>query len=232
MAPNPSTFDSYSENYDATLNRSIALSGEDREFYARGRIKSLARYLTKENRTVSKMMDFGCGDGASIPLLLEYLNPKYLIGIDASTKSLDVARARNSSSLVSFLSSQDQQPTGELDLVYSNGVFHHIPPLDRKSNLDFIWRSLKPKGLFAFWENNPWNPGTRLAMWLNPFDREAVPIRPGKAISLLETSGFKVLAVHYEFFFPRFLAALRPWEGKLKGFPLGAQYLCLAEKQS
>jgi hypothetical protein len=24
--------------------------------------------------------------------------------------------------------------------------------------VDYVYRSLRPGGLFAFWENNPWNP--------------------------------------------------------------------------
>ena len=43
--------------------------------------------------------------------------------------------------------------------------------------------ALRPGGLFAFWENNPWNPGTRLVMSRIPFDRDAI------TLSALERGG-------------------------------------------
>ena len=48
-----------------------------------------------------------------------------------------------------------------VDLVFVNGVFHHIPPKDHGVNLDYIQSSLKPGGLLVIFENNPFNPGAR-----------------------------------------------------------------------
>jgi len=45
-----------------------------------------------------------------------------------------------------------------MDLAYCNGVFHHIAPDARPEALAMIRDALKPGGLFAFWENNAWNP--------------------------------------------------------------------------
>ena len=61
------------------------------------------------------------------------------------------------------------------DLAYSNGTFHHIPPAKRMDALGFIFQRLKPGGIFALWENNPWNPGTRWVIESRiPFDRDAI----------------------------------------------------------
>src|SRR5262249_33285054 len=41
----PASFDGYAQNYDAALNQGLAVSGEDKGFFARGRIAWLARCL-------------------------------------------------------------------------------------------------------------------------------------------------------------------------------------------
>ena len=93
-----------------------------------------------------------------------------------------------------------------------------------------VHRALRPDGLFAFWENNPWNPGTRWAMSRVPFDADAIVIRPGEARRLLRAAGFHLLSTDFLFYFPRALSALRFLEKSLVKVPLGGQYLVLAQK--
>jgi len=114
--------------------------------------------------------------------------------------------------------------------VFSNGTFHHIPPAERPGALAFIHRNLKPGGLFALWENNPWNPGTRWIMSRIEFDRDAITLSPPYARAMLRGNGFDVLESTSCFFFPAALKALRGLEPALKGIPLGAQYLVLARR--
>ena len=122
------------------------------------------------------------------------------------------------------------RPSGDHDLVFCNGVFHHIPPPARAERVRWIWECLRPGGLFAFWENNPWNPGTRLVMWRIPFDRGAVKVSPPEARRLLSDGGFQVLLTDFQFVFPRALRSLRGLESTLARLPLGAQYMVLARK--
>jgi len=124
----------------------------------------------------------------------------------------------------------DYEPRAEADMAFSNGVFHHIQPPERRDALDYISRSLRPGGLFVFWENNPWNPGTRFVMSRIPFDRDAITISPPNARRLLRGAGFEILRTDHLFFFPRALRWLRPLERGLTAVPLGAQYLVLARK--
>jgi SAM-dependent methyltransferase len=119
---------------------------------------------------------------------------------------------------------------GNVDLVYCNGVFHHIPVAERKAAMRFIWRSLKPGGYFAFWENNPWNPGTRYIMNRVPFDRDAVMLSANQARELLRSAGFHVERTDYLFVFPRVLRKLRWIESHVSSLPFGAQYLVLSRK--
>jgi hypothetical protein len=98
------------------------------------------------------------------------------------------------------------------------------------SAVDYILRCLRPGGLFALWENNPWNPGTRYVMSRIPFDRDAVTITPPQATKLLRARGFQILGVNYLFFFPRFLKSLRFLEPYASRIPMGAQYQVLCRK--
>ena len=120
---------------------------------------------------------------------------------------------------------------GEMDLAFCNGVFHHIPLAERADAVRWVHQSLRPKGFFAFWENNPWNPGTRYVMSRIPFDRDAITLSPPESRRLLSAGGFEILRTDFLFFFPRWLGWLRRIEPRLTGLPLGAQYLVLTRKR-
>ena len=89
--------------------------------------------------------------------------------------------------------------------------------------------SLAPCGLFAFWENNPWNPGTRLVMKRIPF-ADAITLSPPEARRLLATGGLEILRTDFLFFFPRALSIFRRLERGLSSLPLGAEYEVLCQK--
>jgi len=125
---------------------------------------------------------------------------------------------------------KNHQPAADFDLAFCNGVFHHIPLSERADAVNHVLRSLKPGGIFALWENNPWNPGTRYVMSKIPFDRDAITLAPPNARKLLHDGGFEILQTDFQFFFPRPLCWFRGLEPLLAKIPLGAQYQVLARK--
>lgn len=222
-------FDAYAEDYEEALRRGVGLSGEDSRFFARGRVAWVGRRLARLGFRVERVLDFGCGTGATTELLLGLLAAQHVIGTDASSRLLEVARRDHGSEQVEFLRLGDP-PESCIDLVYCNGVFHHIPPAERRDAVEYVRRALRPGGLFALWENNPWNPATRLVMRRIPFDRDAIPLSAPGARRLLRDGGFEIFGTDFLFVFPRFLAPLRRVEPALAPLPLGAQYLVLARK--
>jgi SAM-dependent methyltransferase len=222
-------FDAYADDYRAALHRGLRYSGEDAGHFASERVKWVARLLEELHFTPRTLLDFGCGTGASTPHFLSHLNVQ-VTGIDVSRGLLERARLDHGSPQTTYLLQSDYQPRGQADIAFCNGVFHHIKPTERRSALDYVWRSVRQGGLFAFWENNPWNPGTRFVMSRIPFDRDAITIRPSEARRLLRDAGFEVVRTDHLFFFPRMLRLLRPLERHMTGVPLGAQYLVLALK--
>lgn len=225
----PAQFDAYAEEYRATLERGVRLSGEDSEFFARGRVEWTGRRLQEHRLTPRTILDFGCGAASTTPFLLALEGAERLIGTDVSSELLKLARRDYGSNRATF-GGIEAVPEASVDLAYCNGVFHHIRPSDRPAAIATVRAALRPGGLFAFWENNPWNPGTRLVMRRIPFDRDAITLTAPESRRLLRDQGFDDLTVDFLFVFPKPLTALRPLERYLVGLPLGAQYLVLARR--
>jgi SAM-dependent methyltransferase len=223
-------FDEFAENYDESLEKGIAVSGESKEYFAQGRIDWLAGIFEKMSFSPRHAMDFGCGTGTATPFLLGLPGLENLLGLEVSVKSLEVARRLHGSNRVQFRLCGDYQPDGKFDFAFCNGVFHHIPLVEREKAVRYVFDSLRPGGLFALWENNPWNPGTRYIMSRIPFDRDAVTLSPRETPRLLTGTGFKIVRTDFLFYFPRALSALRGLEALLHKVPLGAQYLVLAQR--
>ncbi len=227
---NTAEFDQFADTYDDNLNEALAASGESKEYFARGRVEWLAQCLARLDLKARSVVDYGCGIGDTTALLRNVLRCDPPVGLDVSERSLERARRAHGVEGVRFMSFAQYAPDSSVDLVYCNGVFHHIPIAERGAAVDYIYRALRPGGCFALWENNPWNIGTQYVMRRCCFDRDAIKISPPRAVRLLRSRGFEILDTGYRFFFPRFLGALRSLEPALSGIPLGAQYQVLARK--
>lgn len=223
-------FDQYAASYEQALSDAIAPSGEGREFFARGRVTWLKHCLDEIKESPRTVLDFGCGDGATTPWLLEILHAERAVGVDVSAKSLELARKRYTNENLRYESVEQFQESGQMDLAYCNGVFHHIAPERRAEVLSLVNRALRIGGLFSFWENNPWSLATRYVMSRCAFDREAILLTPPKARALLRVSGFQVLRTDFRFIFPRALRALRKFEDLAYRVPMGTQYQILCRK--
>jgi len=227
---NPRSFDAYAAEYDAALQKGISVSGEDKDYFARGRIICLSKVLETLGRKPASVLDFGCGTGTASRFFKDILKPASIVGVDVSAKSIEVARRTHEDPGMRFLLLNEHEPDGTFDLAFCNGVFHHIPTHERLSAIDYVRRFLRPGGLFAFWENNPWNPGTRIVMSRIPFDRDAIMLSAIQSRRLLRKGGFNILRTDFQFIFPRALAALRGLERVFCKLPLGAQYQVLCRK--
>lgn len=215
--------------YDVMLQKGIKLSGEDKQYFIRGRLQDLCRILP-EGYQPEGILDFGCGLGDTAKFLAELFPHADILGVDTSDRALAQAQRNYGSARISF-GNLGGSRLGGVDLCYTNGVFHHILPEERLGVIMQIFRKLRPGGYFAFFENNPWNPGTRLVMKRIPFDRDARPLSAREAKRLLRQGGFSVFhPTRYLFYFPRYLASLRFLEFSLTHLPLGAQYFILAQK--
>ncbi|MEQ8210154.1 MAG: class I SAM-dependent methyltransferase [Lacipirellulaceae bacterium] len=223
-------FDAYSQEYEAALSQGLKYSGEGPGYFARKRIEWTARLLERCEGQSAQVLDFGCGVGLATEELNRAFGELDLWGYDPSIQAIARATQQFGGANARFTADETELPAGTIDLAYTNGVFHHIPPAARANALRIVHNSLKPGGWFAFWENNPWNPGTRFVMSRVPFDRDAVTITPPEARGLLREAGFEIERTDAWFIFPKSLAWLRPLESLVHRLPLGGQYLVLARK--
>lgn len=224
------TFDNYSNNYEEALDRGISVSGEDSSYFARGRLAWLSKRLAQRRGQVQSVIDFGCGVGNSLPYIRDIFGAQRVAGIDVSRDSISIAQKRFRDVGYQLATCDELPVNSEFDLAFCNGVFHHIPRDERAASARLVFDHLKPGGYFAFFENNPLNPGTRYVMSRIPFDRDAITVLPWSARRLLVATGFTIVRTDYLFYFPKCLAWLRPGEPLLSQLPLGAQYLVLCQK--
>jgi len=228
----PTEFDRFASSYEHDLAKSLSLTGENREFYAQKRVDWTRQCVLRLGESVRRILDYGCGDGANVPILAERFQAEYTVGVDVSVESISIARRQYSAPEVDFLPVNEWMQDSTMDLAFTNGVFHHIQPTDRMQCLQAIRGALRPDALFAFWENNPWNPGTQYVMSRCAFDEQAIKISPRAAKKMLTAAGFTALRMDSLFYFPRRLSFLRPAEAWLHHLPLGGQYLVLCRNKA
>lgn len=86
-------FDRFARSYEQDLARSLAPTGESREFYAQKRIDWTAQCVVRLGYSVKRILDYGCGDGANVPMLAARFHPDHVLGLDVSPESISIARA-------------------------------------------------------------------------------------------------------------------------------------------
>lgn len=220
-------FDPHAERYQQELAQGLMLSGESSDYFLRGRLQRVRQLLGAAHQPAA-ILDFGCGIGTAAPVLAELFPQARLTGVDVSPASLALARTRHGALCEYCL--PDQIAPASVDLVYCNGVFHHIPIAQRAAAMAQIRTALRPGGVLALWDNNPWSPAARWVMSRIPFDRDAVMLWPAQARRLVADAGMVYNHREYHFVFPRMLSALRWLERPLRPVPAGAQYLVWASR--
>jgi SAM-dependent methyltransferase len=175
---------------------------------------------------VESVLDFGCGIGRSMQHLREVFPKADIVGCDPSAESLVIAREQNPT--CRFVSMDELNPDSKFDLVIASCVFHHIPPQDRQMAIRYCYSRLKEGWHFIIFEHNPINPVTRHLVKNCPFDTDAVLLSMRETIERMRNANLNIDESSYCLFFPRQLAALRPFEKYLRWLPMGGQYLVCA----
>lgn len=211
------------------LAQGLKLSGETKDYFIRGRLDDLKKHLPGEFQP-RKILDYGCGLGETSHFLSELFPNAHVTGAETSLNAIEHAKSKYKKKSVAFIPAEELPQHGPYDLCYTNGVFHHIEPQNRAAALKQIHQSLNPGGVFALFENNPWNPGTQMVMHHIPFDRDAQMLSFLQAKRILRESGFQSSRTRFLFYFPKALGFLRFLEPLGAHIPLGAQYYILSVK--
>ncbi|MFO1491411.1 MAG: methyltransferase domain-containing protein [Kiritimatiellia bacterium] len=124
----PPEFDDFAGNYDDALRQGLSVSGEDKDFFAEGRVRWLRHCLEKQGEALpGSVLDFGCGTGSATPFLRAHLSPGRIAGVDVSRKSVEVAARNHPDPRNHFAVLDPAAPPPAVGLAFCNGVFHHIP---------------------------------------------------------------------------------------------------------
>lgn len=111
-------------------------------------------YISEDEFINKRLMDFGCGSGASTMILCRMLPLTEIVGIELNDKLLSIARLRAKYygfDKVTLLDSQNAnelpKALGGFDYIILNAVYEHLLPLERKTLIPKMWNLLKPNGI-------------------------------------------------------------------------------------
>jgi len=103
----------------------------------------------------ARLLDFGCGSGASTFAMAAMLPETEIVGLELDPERVDACRriaARRGTANVHFLVSPsgDCLPAdiGTFDFIMLSAVYEHLLPGERRTILPLIWAKLKPGGVF------------------------------------------------------------------------------------
>ena len=91
-------------------------------------------------------------------------------------------------------------------------------------------RVIRPGGIVAVIEHNPWNPLTRRAVAHCEFDADAVLLSARQTKQLLHNQSFRIVGAPFIIFFPWRASIFRRIERLISAIPFGGQYIVFGEK--
>ena len=218
----PQKFDDYAKSYESLHKASIAVTGEDPDYFHDYKIEEMRR----RGLLTGPLLDYGCGTGNLLERFARVLPDVH--GYDPSTESLREAAER--AKVATLHDRPSDLPQGYFATAVLSGVLHHVPKVERRDVLERVRASLRPGGHIVVFEHNPLNPLTRRAIAMCPFDDDAILLWPWEARWRLRAAGFRGVTLDYIVFFPRPLKFLRRFEPSLRRVPFGAQQLLIGTR--
>jgi len=137
----------------ATLCDEIARD-EDPGYVAGRLIRSLLAYVDPARFEGARILDFGCGSGASTMILARNFPRAEIVGVELNPKLLDLARARAAFYGFPGLTLRASpggtalpEGLGSFDFIVMNAVYEHLLPDERRAVMPKLWGLLKPGGI-------------------------------------------------------------------------------------
>ena len=157
----PESFDFYSHNYNELLNNAIHQIGYDVDNLVSAKLHKLRSLFPPLSEKPFRLLDFGCGVGNLYGQIVEFFPAAIYTGVDPSKDSILKARSHYHGDANFQEDSCKEWEKNEYDLIFSSGVFHHIPHVEHKVLIDKLSSLLNKGGILVIWEHNPLNPVTQ-----------------------------------------------------------------------
>lgn len=225
-------FNSYADEYQAMLARSVNRFGEEYEYFVRYKLERIRKLCRVSPPT--RILDIGCGVGLLTELLGRAFPAARVTGLDVSTRSLSQAASRcvdlKNIEFHAYDGALPPSLLGRVDLAVLANVLHHVEPSARRRFMEqVVLPSLVQDGRVVVFEHNPYNPFTRMVVRFCPVDQNAHLLTLATTLRLLRDCHLRVLQRDYIVFFPRLLRWFRVLEERMGWLPAGAQYVAIAQ---
>jgi len=222
-------FDRHAHTYQDQVGEAVAFAGQEADFFLQVKARHFLRFLGNrfQGTRQLKLLDVGCGVGAMASHLLDTVDSYF--GVDVASAAVAQAqRAHPRGTFAAYDGRRLPHDDDSMDAVFAVCVMHHVPPEHWPEFVAEMRRVVKPGGVVAVYEHNPFNPLTRLAVSRCEFDEDAALLSKSKVGSLLAASGCNVVADEYILFFPWRGSGWRSLERGLGWLPLGGQHAVIA----
>jgi SAM-dependent methyltransferase len=228
-------FDNLSASYEELLADPIRdrFTGASSDFFHVRKRDLIRAYFKSRSVDTRKLtyLDVGCGKGELIKLL--HTDFARVSGCDPSSGMMESGRLSETGIEAHVQEDPAKLPfeSARFDFVTAVCVYHHIPPVERAAMVSEISRVLKPGGVFAIIEHNPYNPATRLIVSRTPVDADAILLTSGESRNLLKQGRFRLDHLEYFLYLPEKFYRRAAWlEAVFKNVPLGGQYAVFGVK--
>lgn len=218
-------FDRHARSYSDEVSASVSFSGQDVEFFARCKADHLVDLSRRHLGDLERMrvLDVGCGVGVTDAALGGVFGE--LHGVDVSGEA--VARAGLDNPAVNYAVFDGHRlpyPDGAFDMAFTICVLHHVETPDRLAFTREMTRVVRPGGIVAVFEHNPFNPLTRVAVSRCEFDEGVELLSRAEAKRLLVDAGMEPIESRYILFLPFAGGWARRVDQRLWRLPIGAQH--------
>ena len=226
----PDSFDQYSSNYNELVDHAIRQTGYETNNLVAAKLQKLKDLFPTLSKQPFHFLDFGCGVGNLFESLNIYFPQVHYTGVDPSKESILHAKSRFGDQIDFHNSDSHKWRTLRYDLIFSAGVFHHIPNTQHATLIQELSTLLQTNGRLVIWEQNPLNPITRKIVNDCEFDFDAVLVSPKTLKDHFENSSLKNVQTIYTTFFPQLFSSFSFLDAYLGWLPLGGQYLVTGQK--
>lgn len=227
----PIDFDTYSENYQETVNNAIALTGADVDYYAGIKAQIILDILQRRFSILGQVhvLNVGCGVGLLDQCLISKVGR--FAGIDISEKSVGQAAKANSNAEYRHYNGRSIPfPNESFDFVLAICIMHHIHVDQRQQLVREMARVIRRGGYLFIYEHNPLNLVVQYIVSRCELDRNAVLLSAREVKTLIRQADLKQNEMRYTSFVPIQVPWIMSLEKLVSWLPLGGQFFVMGKK--